>query len=245
MRTLAIGDIHGCYRALSILVERVPIAPDDLVVTLGDYVDRGPRSRDVLDWLLARHKTGHLVALRGNHEIMMLAARTGPTALENWLDVGGKATLRSYAGREIAARKAVSVSGGRAALAADAATQAPLDVVPAEHWQFIEMVCRDVFEQKRHFFVHASAEPGLDLDEQPEYALYWDKIYDEPAPHASGKIMICGHTPQKKGEPRNFGHAVCIDTWACGGGWLTCLDVDSGQYWQANETGQFRKAVLK
>ncbi len=57
--------------------------------------------------------------------------------------------------------------------------------------------------------------------------------------------MVCGHTHQPNGLPRNLGHAVCIDTWACGGGWLTCLDTGSGRFWQANQLGQTRTAVLE
>jgi serine/threonine protein phosphatase 1 len=66
----------------------------------------------------------------------------------------------------------------------------------------------------------------------------------DPSPHESGKIMVCGHTSQKSGEPLDYGHAVCIDTWAHGGGWLTCLDVSSRQYWQANQQGQVRVGRL-
>jgi serine/threonine protein phosphatase 1 len=69
--------------------------------------------------------------------------------------------------------------------------------------------------------------------------LYWES-FDNPPPHASGKIMICGHTSQKSGRPRGLGHAVCIDTWAYGQGWLTCLDVGSGKYWQADQQGETR-----
>ena len=77
MRHVAVGDVHGCFRALTSLVEFVKPEPDDVLVTLGDYVDRGPDSCAVLDWLIAYQRRNKLVALRGNHEIMMLAARDG------------------------------------------------------------------------------------------------------------------------------------------------------------------------
>jgi serine/threonine protein phosphatase 1 len=57
--------------------------------------------------------------------------------------------------------------------------------------------------------------------------------------------MVCGHTPQKSGRPRNIGHAVCIDTGACGDGWLTCLDIASGKYWQAKQRGETRCSRLE
>jgi len=73
--------------------------------------------------------------------------------------------------------------------------------------------------------------------------LYWEQFNDPP--HESGKIMVCGHTPQRSGRPRDIGHAVCIDTGAHAGGWLTCLDVMSGTYWQANQQGQTRTGILE
>ena len=70
--------------------------------------------------------------------------------------------------------------------------------------------------------------------------LYWER-FDDPAPHESGKFMVCGHTSQKSGLPARNGNAICIDTWACGGGWLTCLNVETGELWQANEAGETRR----
>ena len=63
-------------------------------------------------------------------------------------------------------------------------------------------------------------------------------------PHCSGKVVVCGHTQQRSGLPLNLGHAVCIDTWAYGQGWLTCLDVLSGRIWQANQAGRVRTLWL-
>jgi len=97
--------------------------------------------------------------------------------------------------------------------------------------------------RRRTFFVHANYESHRPLSEQPEEMLYWEK-FNDPPPHQSGKIMVCGHTPQKSGIPRNIGHAICIDTWAYGNGWLTCLDVGSGKYWQANQRRETRGGQL-
>jgi serine/threonine protein phosphatase 1 len=96
MRLLAIGDIHGCFTALTALEKFVPFATDDMLVTIGDYVNRGPNSRAVLDWLIAREAAGKLIALRGNHEIMMLRARETEEDFRTFLEVGGLATLASY-----------------------------------------------------------------------------------------------------------------------------------------------------
>jgi len=223
MRTLAIGDVHGCFAALTALAAHVPFRPDDTLVTLGDYVDRGPDSHAVLDWLIAYNKTGRLVALRGNHEIMMLDACDGEVQLGEWLACGGDATLASY-----------SPFGDSGRL---------IDV-PDAHWKFLDETLPH-HEIASHFFVHANACPDLPLADQPDFMLYWEQFGDPPA-HQSGKVMICGHTPQRSGRPGSVGHAACIDTGAFRrDGWLTCLDVGSGRYWQANQRGETRGGGLE
>jgi serine/threonine protein phosphatase 1 len=222
MRYLAIGDIHGCFTSLQALASSVQIRPDDIVITLGDYVDRGPQSAAVLDWLIDFERNSKLIALRGNHDIMMLQARGGGEAFDEWIKQGGDATLASYSPFGDTGR---------------------LSDVADPHWEFLEKHLRSSFEIETHFFVHANAYPDYPLDEQPDYMLYWER-FGSPAPHESGKVMVCGHTSQKSGEILDLGHAICIDTWACGRGWLTCLDVISGHYWQANQRGQSRSGGL-
>ncbi len=224
MRLLAIGDIHGCSRALTALLNAVAPGPADRLVTMGDYVDRGPDSRGVLEILIPYQESGRLVALRGNHEQMMVWARRGGESLRMWLLCGGMETLTSYGATE--------------------ASLEALDAIPERHWRFLEEDCVNWYQDSRFFFVHANAYADLELDEQPEYMLLWEKL-DEPCAHISGKVMICGHTPQRPRFPLNLGTTVCIDTGVYEpDGWLTCLDVHSGQYWQANEKGQVRRGCL-
>lgn len=221
-RTLAIGDIHGCLAALETLMNLVRTKADDLLITLGDYVDRGPHSRQVLDWLIDRDRGGRLVALRGNHDLMMSEARFDNQARNGWISVGGVQTLQSYG---------------------DEGIIGTLDDVPDRHFTFIDQTCRRYFETPTHVFVHATLEPSTPLADQEDSCIYWEK-FRNPQPHCSGKIMVCGHTAQKTGVPLNVGHAVCIDTWVYGTGWLTCLDVDSGEYWQAKQSGETRTGRL-
>jgi serine/threonine protein phosphatase 1 len=222
MRILAISDIHGCSRALLTLLATVEVQPEDLVITLGDYVDRGPSSFAVIERLLALRNACQLVTLRGNHDQMMLNARQGIEQESEWLVCGGQETLDSYA------------PTGQAGALAD---------VPERHWKFLETGCVTWFETETHFFVHANAYPDLPLAEQPEYMLLWERFEDSSL-HVSGKVMVCGHTAQKSGVPLNRGYAVCIDTWVYGDGWLTCLDVSRGWVWQANQRGQVRSGWL-
>lgn len=223
MRVLAIGDIHGCFRALTALAEAARFSAGDRIILLGDYVDRGPESRAVLDWMIEHRKALGLTCLTGNHELMMRTAARDTRAFDDWMVYGGDATLRSYS------------SSGGAGTFAD---------VPDAHWEFLERDCVPFFETEEAFFVHANAYADIALAEQPDYMLYWEK-FNHPPPHESGKVMVCGHTPQRSGAPLSIGHAVCIDTFVHGGGWLTCLDVASGAYWQANEAGETRTSWIE
>jgi serine/threonine protein phosphatase 1 len=220
MRILAIGDIHGCSAALDTLLAAVEVQPEDQLVTLGDYVDRGPDTAGVLERLINLHNTGRLIALRGNHEWMMVHSRNRNPV--GWLISGGKAALASYA---------------------HAGQAGSLDDVPAHHWDFLENRLIDLYEADTHFFVHASADPNLPFSEQQPYKVLWEK-FENPEPHFSGKIMVCGHTQQRSGVPLNVGHAICIDTSAYNNGWLTCLDVTTGKVWQANQLGAVRTAMI-
>ena len=224
-RTLAIGDIHGCLSALDALLEVVRPTAHDHLVFLGDYVDRGPDSRGVLDRVIALHRTGQVTCLRGNHEVMMQAAAEGWDDLRFWLHWGGVAALDSYR--------------------TESSDSHVLDIVPYEHWHFLKHTCVDWYETETHVFVHANLLADKPLAEQPTDWLHWQFL--EPSkrrPHMSGKTMMCGHSEQRDGHPLQLERAVCIDTWAYGDGWLTCLDVESGEYWQANQGGATRVGWL-
>ena len=224
MRVLAIGDIHGCLGALDDLLAWLKPTRDDLVVTLGDSVDRGPDTKGVLDRLIELKQKLNLVCLRGNHEQMMVEAyRGGRSEKKMWLGVGGVQTLGSY-----------GVFPGRSGT---------LDDIPAAHWDFLEDGLVDYHETERFIFVHATLYPDIPLDEQPGNALFWEFL-PEAMRHESGKLVVCGHTNQKSGVPKVIPGAVCIDTNAYGGGWLTCLDVTSGRYWQADMLGRKREGQL-
>jgi len=224
MRTLAIGDIHGCTRALDALLAAINPRPEDLIITLGDYVDRGPDSRGAIDRLLSLAKTHRVVSLRGNHDWMMSEARTDPEVRRDWLGFGGRETLASYA--------APGAEGS-------------LDDVPAEHWRFLDRTLVDWYETATHFFVHALAHSRLSLPDQPQSFLHWQKLTPAQPPHNSGKIMICGHTAQRSGVPLDLGHAICLDTWVYGPGWLTCLEIETGICWQAKQDGRLRTSTLE
>jgi serine/threonine protein phosphatase 1 len=238
-RILAIGDIHGCSLALEALLEAVDPGPDDLIITLGDYIDRGPDSKKVVQQLIALHETQSIVSLTGNHEELVLDWRqNGYDKTLLWWANGGLATLRSYTGGET---KWLLDMFWRSFLkdgASDYHAQA-CGLIPPAHWDFFEN-CLDWYETDNYIFIHGGLDPDLDLPEQSPHNLRWARFRRSQQAHRSGKKVICGHTPQADGKPADIGHTVCIDTYLYGGQWLTCMDVRNTRYYQANYLGETR-----
>lgn len=206
-RTIAIGDIHGCSDALSSVLRSIDPKPDDTIICLGDFVDRGADSKGVLNMLIQLAGDCQLIPILGNHDEMMLLANVSDASYEKWLEIGGITTLDSY---------------GASGL---------MSHVPANHIQFLQS-CRSWFETDTHFFVHANYDPCLWLDQQNSQTLRWLSLHDYvPGPHLSGKIAVVGHTPQP--EVLNLGHLICLDTGCAFGGELTAMEMASGEVWQA------------
>lgn len=213
-RLFAIGDVHGCSAALETLLDAIAPTPADIVVMLGDYVDRGPDSRGVIDRLLRLQNECRLRPLLGNHELMFLAALRGEAEFRFWYSCGGDATLASYGSR--------------------------LEDVPQEHLEILRN-CRPYFETPEFLFVHANYEPDLPLNQQPADTLFWKHLsYGLPARHQSGKTAVLGHTPQTSGQVLDLGHLLCLDTYCFGSGYLTAMNLDTGQIWQADRFGRMR-----
>lgn len=193
----------------------------DTIVCLGDYVDRGPNARGVIQWLIEHEEKLDMVFIKGNHEIMMMDARTDQAGLDFWLQFGGREVLDSYYIVDL---------------------RDWYDWIDEEHWNFIESGAPYV-EIGDYIFVHAGLRPGIPLRHQSTQDLYWNK-YELPDQFKEGKTVICGHTSRKNGKVHDFGHTICIDTYAYGGQWLTCLNVETNEYLQANEDGETRRGSL-
>jgi serine/threonine protein phosphatase 1 len=213
-RVIAIGDIHGCALALRALVSILEPQPSDTIITLGDCVDRGPDSRGVIEELIALRERCHLVSLLGNHEEMMLNFMDGKPQPDDWLEVGGAATVESYRDAD-----------------------GKMNPIPNSHEEFIRS-WGDYYETSSHFFAHGSYDPECPLGQQHWQTMRWQSLkHGIPEPHVSGKTAVVGHTSQKSGEILNVGHLLCIDTFCWGGGWLTAFDTVTGQTWQVNRDG--------
>ena len=216
-RKIAFGDIHGCSKALRTLIENIQPTADDTLVFLGDYVDRGPDSRGVIDLLLDLQSRCNLITLLGNHEVMFLGVACGGMSDEIWKMCGGNATLASYGGT--------------------------MRHVPNNHLDFLR-ACYSFWEDENNIFVHASYLPDEPMEKLGEQHLFWEHLSPvRPLPHQSGKRVIVGHTPQADYELLDIGHLICLDTYCFGGGWLTAMDLNSQDVWQANRHGHMRRRL--
>lgn len=223
MRTFAIGDVHGCLTALETLLDSLELRATDRLIFLGDYIDRGPNSRGVIEKLIELNAAPQHVFLRGNHDDWMLRARGEYRWFNSWVGegIGGQQTLQSYGAEE--------------------SNLAALSLVPESHWEFLGQT-RFFFETETEIFVHGSIteQPAIEND---AHTLIWRSFWNI-APHPSGKRIVCGHTWQENGLPVDVGFAVCLDTLTIGAGWLSALDVATNQVFQSSEQEQARHFQL-
>lgn len=218
-RLIAIGDVHGCVHALDSLLNAIAPTQDDQLVFLGDLIDQGPESREVLERLLELEQCCSLVLIQGNHEEMLCAARENEQALRYWENCGGFAMLNSYR------------FGGT------------LADIPRRHWELLAQ-SRPYYETDEFIFTHAGYLPDVPMSSQPDYQLRWALFEPERMrPHFSGKTVFVGHTEQTSGEICDLGFAACIDTACWRYGWLTAIEAGSKRIWQASRWGHLRDGV--
>lgn len=192
-RYVAIGDIHGCLDPLERLVEKINPSPTDILVFLGDYVDRGPNSKGVIDYLIDLKMRRNAVFLLGNHEVLMLDFLAGLLSPSDWERNGGVATLESY-----------SENGA-------------LDI-PDSHIEFLQS-CLPYYDSPDYFFVHGGLKPHRGIEENlrrmSTLELVWERSHLEE-PHVSAedykweKTVVCGHTPLA--QPLVLDKLIAIDT---------------------------------
>ena len=202
-RLLAVGDIHGCLDLLQQLMQQIVPCADDQVIFLGDYIDRGPDSRGVIDYLLNfRQRCPQTVFLKGNHEAMLLDFLAGHERLRYLLN-GGETTLYGYREK------------GKL-------------VIPQPHLQFFRDL-RLYFETENHIFVHAGLRPGISPQNQREEDLLWIREDFLKSDYRWGKTIVFGHTPMRKPylKPERIG----LDTGAAYGRSLSCCDVMRRKIW--------------
>ncbi len=217
-RLYAIGDIHGRLD----LLERAIVAIERdvaehggaaLTVTLGDYVDRGPASRGVLERLASHPFPTPYVALKGNHEVMLEAFIADPSLGPQWKEFGGLETLHSY-----------GISAGRFLMGRNyTAAAAALREAIAPHTGFLRSL-KTSFAHGKYFMCHAGVRPGVPLDRQDDEDLMWIRNEFLTSVADFGKVIVHGHTPVERPEVK--ANRINIDTAAYATGQLTCIVLD-------------------
>jgi len=222
-RLYAIGDIHGRLDLLDQMIDLIrrdteSFEGSNLTVTLGDYVDRGPNSRGVVDRLASNPFPGDYVPLKGNHEALLEKFLEAPDIGEYWRQLGGFETLHSFG---------VPVAPLMVGKNWDeAAKQLRAALLPA-HVNFLKSL-KPSFSTERFFLCHAGIRPGVAFAEQKEEDLLWIRSEFLDSEVDFGKIVVHGHTPTK--EPDFRPNRINVDTGAFATGRLTCLVMERESY---------------
>jgi Calcineurin-like phosphoesterase len=238
VRIYAVGDVHGRADLLVDLLSQIdshvaenPVSRS-IEVFLGDYVDRGPNSRDVIDLLIKRGQSRETIFLKGNHETYFVDFLGNPHCLDVWRQYGGFETLLSY-GLMPPMRSNLA---DRTELANTFAS-----LLPDDHAQFLAGLMTS-FTCGDFFFVHAGVQPGVPLDRQREEDLLWIRDDFLLSDEDFGKYIVHGHTPVRNPDIRS--NRINIDTGAFATGRLTCIKIE-GEDVQvlAQTTGCARKVA--
>jgi serine/threonine protein phosphatase 1 len=209
-KIFAIGDIHGCYDKLKSLMEKIPIDfTRDTLVFIGDYIDRGSQSVEVVDYLIKlKKRVPEVVFLKGNHEDMLDKFINGADRFTYLLN-GGQQTLDSYLMKP---------------------AESEFFPIPAEHLDFFKSL-RLFYETEEFIFVHAGLRPRVPLGNQSTEDLLWIRSKFVGTKYDFGKRVIFGHTPLK--QPLVESNKIGIDTGAVYGNKLTCVQLPDLQFFQA------------
>ena len=207
-RIFAVGDIHGCYQKLCALMDKIPLNKEqDQLLFIGDYIDRGPGSIEVLDYLIdLKKRLPGIIFLKGNHEDMLQNYLDGNDRFTYLLNSGQK-TLDAYLNKQ------------------SAAADYP---VPPAHLEFLSEL-RLYYQTEDYIFVHAGMRDKVPLESQKETDLLWIRdefIYSD---YDFGKRVVFGHTPFK--EPLVQTNKIGIDTGAVYGNRLTCVQLPEMKFY--------------
>jgi serine/threonine protein phosphatase 1 len=213
MKIFAFGDIHGCISYLEDLFLKVRKKIDkekDLIVFIGDYIDRGPDPAGVVDYILELRKSYRTVCLAGNHERMLLDYYFHGNNRELYFSNGGTTTIMSYGIVDTPEGKRINI--------------------PPEHLAFYRSLL-PYYETDRYIFVHAGLRPGIALRDQDPVDLTWIRGEFISSDYDFGKTVIFGHTSQLF-RPYVDSRKIGIDTGAVYGGKLTCLELPGIRFHQ-------------
>jgi serine/threonine protein phosphatase 1 len=213
MSIFAFGDIHGEFLKLKNLINKIYFSKEDTLVFLGDYIDRGKMTFEVIDYLIELNKNYKCIFLYGNHESMFMDFMSGIN--EDMFHInGGKKTIASYAKHGYDIRKNVYYLNRK---------------IPKNHIKFFQRL-RRYYETDNFIFVHAGIFPGISLRESSDDILLWCRQFSS-IPY-EGKPVIYGHSPNS--TILNEEYKICIDTGACfeSMGDLTCVQLPERHFYR-------------
>ena len=212
-KIFAVGDIHGCLSKLEKMISLLRNTIDrdnDTLLFIGDYIDRGPDPKGVVDFVLdLREKFAKSVFLLGNHEEIFLNYVNHREEKYMFFMNGGDTTTASYGYKD---------SGD------------PGEInVPGDHMEFFTTLL-PYYETENYIFAHAGLRPGIPLKEQATEDLIWIRYDFIRSPYDFGKTVVFGHTPLL--EPLLEPNKIGIDTGAIYGGLLTCVELPAQKIYQ-------------
>jgi serine/threonine protein phosphatase 1 len=218
-----IGDLHGCLAPLQRLLEHLePDLHQDRLLFVGDYIDRGPDSRGVVDYILglkARYPAENIICLKGNHEVMFLDFLAGKDR-QLFLMNGGLNTLRDYWGEGWDEQSEL--------------------VLPLDHARFYQEL-QLFYEIEDYIFVHGGLKPGVPLAEQVDEDLCWIRGEFIASTEDFGRRVIFGHTPFK--QPLVLPNKIGIDTGLVYGNFLTCLKLPQMDFYFVGHDASRQRTV--
>ena len=212
-RTFAIGDIHGCLDKLEDLISLIDPGPEDRLIFLGDYIDRGDSVAGVIDFLIDLAGRVPCVFLRGNHEDMFITFLEFGTNRTVFFANGGMKTVESYVKNE---RFASNDQAAR--------------MLPNAHRVFLSNL-KWYHEDDDYIYVHAGIKPGIAMEKQDRYDLIWIRDEFIFSPTGIKKKVIFGHTPFAR--PMVKPDKIGIDTGAVYGGVLTAIELPGETFIQS------------
>jgi serine/threonine protein phosphatase 1 len=222
-RLFAIGDVHGCPDEVGAILKAIAPHDGDTVVFVGDYVDRGPSARDVIELALDAEKGGaEFVFLKGNHEDMMMSFLGMPGSYgESFLFNGGVATLESYG-------------------VGEADLEHAGELMPTKHLDFLSRLAVSYYSPP-YLFVHAGIMPLRQLEEQQVEDMLWIRQEFIFNPHKLDATVVFGHTPMR-GVMIDLPYKLGIDTGLVYGGKLTCVELNEGALYQVDRNSRHVKS---
>jgi len=209
MSKFAIGDIHGCLDKLEDLLGKIDPKPDDSLIFLGDYIDRGENTKGVIDALIKLSSHCRCIFLRGNHEDMLIEYMEFGSNRSMFRSNGGDMTVLSYTGKKSSTGKVLA------------------EMLPHNHREFMTKL-KWKHEDDNYIYVHAGIRAGIPLNMQDAMDLIWIRGEFHETPTGLEKKIIFGHCPFIKPFVRN--DKIGIDTGAVYGRCLTAIELPSERF---------------